>query len=72
MTESAMATNTNTGGGSGGNLLLSFVLGGLIVVAVLFGLFVVSGGHTFGASSPSNGASINLNVKAPSAAKPGG
>jgi hypothetical protein len=71
--ERIMATDTNTGGGgTGSNTFLSFVLGGLIVVVVLLGLFVFSGGHMFGASSPGNGTSINLNVKAPSAPKPGG
>lgn len=54
-------------GNGGGNSALALVLGILLAVVVIGGLFLYSGGHLGG---PSTTHTVNLNVKAP--AKPGG
>jgi hypothetical protein len=53
-------------GNGGGNSAMALVLGILLAVVVIGGLFLYSGGH-FG-SAPTH--TVNLNVQAP--AKPGG
>ena len=59
-----MATDTN----SGGNSMLAFLVGALLVAVVVLGYFFYTGGHML---PQNNGPSINLTVKAPPA-KPNG
>jgi hypothetical protein len=48
------------GSSGGGNTFLGFIVGGLLVVVAVFGLFMFSGGH-FGGGAPA--AKFDVNVK---------
>jgi hypothetical protein len=55
-----MATDTNSGGG---NTMLSFLVGALLVAVVVLGYLFYTGGHVL---PQNNSPSINLSVKTPS------
>ena len=49
------------GSGGGGNSFLAFIVGGLLVVVAVFGIFMFTGGHFGHGSAPA--AKLDVNVK---------
>jgi hypothetical protein len=54
----------NGNGGDGGNSALALLVGALLVIVLIGGFFLYSGGHPFGPGG-STTHTVNLNVKTP-------